>query len=163
MKCPCVCINFLLEHFRMTDSEETFQYLPSRVRTELNANPQFCQKLFHPVFNRENGQRIITERRINNQEHLVRFPTTQQELASRLVDKLVQPRKTSNITSKGTRYQGHGEASGGNTTSPDRARRRRDGEYFSSTLTQDVSPQNFMLNSAVDVLLFQKNHCRVLP
>ena len=92
------------------------------------------------------------QRTTTNQELLVRFPTTQQELASRILDKLVQPHKISDNTSKGSRYKGLGEASGGNTTSPDRARCRRDGEYFSSTLTQDVSLQNFMTNSAVDVL-----------
>ena len=31
MNCPCVCINYLLEHFQTTDFEETFQHLPSHV------------------------------------------------------------------------------------------------------------------------------------
>ena len=100
MKCPCICINLLLEHFRKHNSEETFQYLPIRVRRELIANSHFCQKLFHPVFNRENGQRIITERTTNNQELLVWCPTTQQELASPLVHELIQPRKTGTIRKK---------------------------------------------------------------
>ena len=80
----------------------------------MNANPQFCQKLFHPVFNRANGMRIITEQTTNNQELLVWCPTTQQELASPLVDELIQPRKTSTIK-KGARFTGNGEASGGNS------------------------------------------------
>ena len=71
MNCPCVCIDYLIEHYRTTNFEVTFQHLPSHVQIELNADTQFCQKLFHPVFNTANGIRIITERTTNNPELLV--------------------------------------------------------------------------------------------
>ena len=131
MKCPCVCINLLLEHFRKKHrkplSEEPFQYLPTSVQKELKGKQPFCLKLCHPVFIRENGQQIITQRITNNQELFVQFPTTQQELTAEVDDTLVQPRKTSN-THKGLRYLGQGETPGGATTSPDKANRRREGQ-----------------------------------
>ena len=82
MKCPCICVNLLLKHFRKHNRAEPFQYLPISVQKELKTKRSFCHKLFHPVFNRENGQRIITQRTTNNQELLVQFPTTHQELVA---------------------------------------------------------------------------------
>ena len=66
-------------------------------------------------------------------------------------DTLVQPRKTSN-THKGLRYLGQGETPGGATTSPGKANRRREGQHFTNSFTQDVSPQNLNSIAAVRVL-----------
>ena len=112
---------------------------------------QFSQKLFHQVFIRANGIRIITEQITNNQELLVWSPTTQKELASPLVDELIQPCKTSTIR-KTAHFTRKGETSGGSSISPDRDRCCRDGQRFANKLTHDVRPQNLKICSAVTVL-----------
>ena len=61
MKCPCICFNYLFEHYWKNKFESTYQYLPLHVQAEMKENPQFCQKLYHPVFNTENGRRIIND------------------------------------------------------------------------------------------------------
>ena len=155
MNCSCIYINYLFEHYRKTKFESTFQYLPSHVQTEMNDNKQFCQSLYHQVFNTANGRRIInnqTTRNIVRQELLVRYPTTQQALATPIVDELIQPRKTSKINRKRARYMGNGKVSGGNTISPNRDHRRRESERFANAFTYDVCPQNMMSHSVMDVL-----------
>ena len=50
MTCLCVCINYLFEHYRKNKLNSTFRHLPIHVQTEMRADPNFCQRLFHPVF-----------------------------------------------------------------------------------------------------------------
>ena len=154
MNCPCVCINYLLAHYRKNNFEATFQHLPSHVRTELKENPKFCQNLLHPVFNRESGERIINERKTKNngrQGLYVKCPTTHEELSSPRSTELIRPRKTSYIK-KGARFIGNGEVSGGNTTSPNRSHSRRDSERYTNCMTRMVAPRNLMSRSAVNML-----------
>ena len=66
MVCSCVCINYLLAHYRKNSFEATFQHLPIHVRDELKSELTFCQNVFHLVFNIANGQRIINEQQTQN-------------------------------------------------------------------------------------------------
>ena len=64
MKCPCVCINYLFVHYRKNKFNSTFRHLPLHVQTEIKADPNFCQRLFHPVFYTSNRRRIINKQKI---------------------------------------------------------------------------------------------------
>ena len=155
MECPCVCINYLFEHYRNNKLKSIFCHLLIRVQTEIKEDPIFCQRLFYPVFYTANGRSIINNRQIQNngrQNLLVEYPSTQQELGTPIKHVLKQPRKTNNINNKGARIRGNGEVPGGNTTSPNQAIHQRAGRRFANDITYSVCVESLMTKPAIRVL-----------
>ena len=97
--------------------------------------------LFHPVFNTENGIRILdypTKWNNDCNNLILHHPSAQQTLDTPLIHKLIQPRKTRYTTNGAARFQGLGEQASSNTISLNKRHCGRESAYFANDFTMAV-------------------------
>ena len=143
LRCPCVCIELLFKCIKERYKEEILDYLPLPIRTKIITG-DIINDLYFPAFLVNNGVKVFKrgrEKEKNVRSHILMVNTPSLYTIKNTPitsPRVEQPRKYRQPIQNGPRYRSNGEPVGGNTSSPNRTQRSREGRRFANDHTRCV-------------------------